>query len=175
MYDNVCICRMSYMACMTAASLCTSSAIINRSDHISIIAAVLLKPVLRTPHHCTFWMSPSSVTPNSSLAVSTRAVELNQVCQMRETSKMCSSEGPQDTLEKHCHSSVIVITMLNYSECFHDRNMYKQYLVNNNMFSFCKNRADSLAIYCLIKSITFLLQTDKGGPSSIYTRFHPSS
>ncbi len=97
--QNALHCYSSYSV-FAVASLCTCSVavIMNiRVNNSSSIAAVLLKPVLQIPHHCTFWMSPSWSHP----------IQVLQSLLM--SSKMCSSRGPQDRFEKHCHSSSIYL------------------------------------------------------------------
>ncbi len=54
----------------------------------SVPYPVVFKPVLQAPLPCTFCMSPLSDTPNSTHQL-VRLQDLNWVCLLRETYKMC--------------------------------------------------------------------------------------
>lgn len=128
--QNALHCHSSFSV-FAVASLCTCSVAvimnINVNNSSSSIAAVLLKPVLQIPHHCTFWMSPSWSHP----------IQVFQSLLM--SSKMCSSGGPQDRFEKHCHSSSIYL----FFSLTWPGNSFVEFTIT---FCVCRTGADSLAV-----------------------------
>lgn len=63
---------------------------------------VILRPVLGTPHHCTFCMSPSLDTLNSSLVISTNTLMSGVICVRWGRRTKCAVVGDsQDGFGKH--------------------------------------------------------------------------
>ncbi len=70
--------------------------------------SVVLKPVLGTPNHSIFCMSPSFNTPDSTHQLISRIGKTWTGCVIWEThTKYVVAGGPQDRFENHCFRSPI--------------------------------------------------------------------
>ncbi len=76
------------------------------------IKAVVLKPVLGTPNHSIFCMSPSFNTPDSTHQLISRVCKTWNGCGLwgRHT-KCVVAGGPQDRFENHCIKVIVQTKM----------------------------------------------------------------